>query len=131
MRGARADVAVIAGISNARCDNLSRDGFGDNVQQNASRPSDSESERQADFADYRWCWRFERMQQSCSQSLRISTARLLVQVCEEADKLYHFEMKKPENREKMWRLQDDWMSAKEAMTFDEWRLRVRERKRNL
>ncbi len=71
------------------------------------------------------------MQQSCSQSLRISTARLLVQVCEEADKLYHFEMKKPENREKMWRLQDDWMSAKEAMTFDEWRLRVRERKRNL
>ncbi|WP_234678812.1 hypothetical protein [Bradyrhizobium monzae] len=45
-------------------------------------------------------------------------------IVEEMDRLFHFRMMRPENREKMWRLQEDWMAAKESMTFDEWRQSV-------
>lgn len=50
-------------------------------------------------------------------------------VTEEADRIYHFEMLKPENQEERSRLQDEWFNGNEAgLTFEQWRLSVRARK---
>jgi hypothetical protein len=53
-------------------------------------------------------------------------------VIEEADRIHHFEMLKPENQDERTRLQDEWFNKNEAcLTFDEWRLSIRARKHNL
>jgi hypothetical protein len=45
---------------------------------------------------------------------------------QETDRRYGLEMVKPENQKKMFRLQEDWLSAEEARTpFDEWRQKIK------